>query len=109
MFIEIVSNRDKQTLEEIILRHVLPGTTVWTDSWRGYRNLANIGYVHRTVNHSQNFVDPISGVHTQRIESAWSHIKRLIKKKNGLPGELWDDHFFEALWKWQRKDDTRLT
>ncbi|PIO62135.1 hypothetical protein TELCIR_16321, partial [Teladorsagia circumcincta] len=63
-----------------MLRNVLPGTTIRTDSWRGYGNLANIGFVHETVNHAHNFVDPTTGVHTQRIESAWAHIKRAVKK-----------------------------
>jgi hypothetical protein len=47
-----------------ILANVLPGTTLHTDEWRCYVNAAtwvappNAPYVHETVNHSINFVDP---------------------------------------------------
>ncbi|KAK6047761.1 hypothetical protein COOONC_14735 [Cooperia oncophora] len=105
MFLEIVSSRDSSTLDGIMLRNVLPGTTIWTDSWRGYGNLGNIGFIHSTVNHALNFVI-LYGVHTQSIESVWSHIKRAVKKKNGLSGKLWDKHFIEAVWKWQRAKES---
>lgn len=108
IFVEITSSRDSTTLENIITKHVLPGTIIYTDSWRGYSNLSNLGYIHKTVNHSEHFVDPTSGVHTQRIENTWSNIKRLIKRRNGLKGALWDDNFLEAVWKYKHNNDDRL-
>ncbi|VDO25063.1 unnamed protein product [Heligmosomoides polygyrus] len=88
IFVEITSRRDSATLDDIVTRHDLPGTIIHTDSWRGYGNLNNLGYIHRTVNHNQNFVDPNTGVHTQAIESAWSHIKRAIKKEERIQGSF---------------------
>ena len=45
-------------------------------------------FAHHTVNHSTNFVDPITGAHTQGVEHAWGQLKRFFN----LCGEL-DDHF----------------
>jgi len=33
---------------------------------------------HKTVDHSKNFKDPITGAHTNNIESLWSKIKPKI-------------------------------
>lgn len=57
----VVANRSMPVLDRIVRLHVLPGTTIRSDLWRGYNNLGNIGYDHQTVNHSQNFVDPNTG------------------------------------------------
>ncbi|ULU11537.1 hypothetical protein L3Y34_015162 [Caenorhabditis briggsae] len=108
VFIEIVDKRDQATCERIIQQYVAPGTTVITDCWRGYNGLAALGYDHKTVNHSQNFVDPATGLHTQRVESLWSHLKRRIKPKCGLKGDLWDDHWFEALWHFKHHEEAKL-
>nr|CDJ83238.1 Hypothetical protein CBG03497 [Haemonchus contortus] len=107
-FIEIVDKRDAATLERIIQQHVAPGGTVRTDMWSGYNNLSNLGYIHETVNHSANFVDPATGVHTQRIEGLWSILKDKFRRRHGLRGDLWDDHFFEVLWKWQYDSESLL-
>ncbi|XGW15266.1 hypothetical protein V3C99_001056 [Haemonchus contortus] len=74
----------------------------------GYNNLSNLGYQHETVNHCENFVDPTTGAHTQRIENFWGHLKAKIRSRHGLKGDLWDDHFFEVLWKWQFNSEDLL-
>ena len=54
--------------------------------WRAYNRVGNIpGLTHRTVNHSLFFVDPVTGVHTQNIESYWNHCKEKLKR-SGSPG-----------------------
>ena len=34
-------------------------------------------YIHGTVNHFQNFMDPVTGVHMNLIEGTWTHAKKL--------------------------------
>lgn len=76
--------RDARTLLPIIQRHVQPGSLVYTDEWAAYRRIQRaLGFNHQTVNHSVNFVDPVTGVHIQHAESNWSAAKDKFKKMKG--------------------------
>ncbi|GBL77793.1 hypothetical protein AVEN_241515-1 [Araneus ventricosus] len=74
-FFCVVEDRTAETLIEITKKYVAPGTTVLSDCWKSYRSLSEEGYVRYSVNHSVNFKDPITGVHTNGIEGTWSEIK----------------------------------
>ena len=54
-------------MDRIIRLNVELVNTIFTDFWSGYNNLNPLGYYYFTVNHTLNFVDPISGVNTQKI------------------------------------------
>lgn len=75
-----VKERSSKILIPIILCHVAPGTTIYSDCWRVYNKLKNYNYTHQVVNHSENFVDPYTGVHTQNIERIWRDIRSGIPK-----------------------------
>ncbi|KAH8036231.1 hypothetical protein HPB51_020902 [Rhipicephalus microplus] len=72
-----VDKRDAATLGSLIAKHILPGTTVYSDEWAAYQciprlvdaNGTPLNLDWRTVNHSVNFVGPTTGANTQRIES----------------------------------------
>ncbi|PIO61508.1 hypothetical protein TELCIR_16968, partial [Teladorsagia circumcincta] len=96
VFVEIVDRRDAATMRSIIQRHI-SGGTIRTDMWSGYNNLFTFGYIHNTANHGVNFVDPMTGVHTQRVEGLWSTLKERIRRRHGTNRDLWDDHFFDIL------------
>ena len=76
VFIVSVPDRKKETLLKIIKTWVHPGSIIITDCWNGYLDLQLHGYRHFVVNHSENFVDPTSLAHTQRIESLWRWVRR---------------------------------
>ncbi len=77
---EIVKKRDANTLLPIIQRIVRPGSFIYSDEWRAYRNIQTLlGLQHKTVNYSLHFVDPVTGVHTQAIKAYWSSKKSVIK------------------------------
>ncbi|KCZ74712.1 hypothetical protein H311_04320, partial [Anncaliia algerae PRA109] len=76
-----VLKRDKETLENIIKEYVYEGTTIVTDCWGGYINLESLGYYHFQVNHTINFIDPLTGANTQAIENRWSVIKRKFRAR----------------------------
>ena len=60
-FMILVPNRAEVTLLPVIQRNVAAGTRVRSDEWAAYRNLNANGYVHETVNHTQHFVNPVTG------------------------------------------------
>ena len=47
MFLDICPNnkRDRATLEKMIMRRVLQGTTILTDKWGGYIGLEGLGNI----------------------------------------------------------------
>jgi len=79
-FIVPVSNRSTETLLPIIKQFVAPGSIIYTDKWRAYDILSNENYRHFSVNHSSNFVDPQTGVHTQNIERLWREMRSNIPR-----------------------------
>ena len=75
-----------------ILLFFLLGTEIWRDEWKAYKCLSNEGFLHRTVNHSRNFKDPVSGVHTNLIESFWTQCKRKLKSMSGTWASFCSSH-----------------
>ena len=65
------------TLRGLIKEHVLPKSTVFTDTFRSYNGLDARGYTHERINHSEG-VYVVGEVHTNTIEGFWSLIKRGI-------------------------------
>lgn len=103
LFLEVVDRRDADTLLGVIQRNVLPGTDIYTDEWAAYRNLSANDYQHASVNHSYNFVNPATGVHTQNVESMWKHAKDKLKCGNGTSSGLFDSYLVEYMW-WKKYD-----
>jgi hypothetical protein len=106
LFVEVVPDRTAQTLSEVIQRRIHPESIILPDCWRGYTQLSNMGFTHMTVNHSKNFLDPITQTHTNGIEATWSAIKRAIairnRNKDSVEGKvltfIWIRQNRENLW-----------
>lgn len=101
--IEIVEKRDRNTCEDFITRNVKPGSIIYTDSFKSYHNLQNLGYNHKMVNHSKNYVDKTDkSIHTQNVENMWGLIKRKIKPQYRGKKYL-IKHFNEFKWRNKNK------
>jgi hypothetical protein len=90
------NRRDADTLLPLIQKHVPPGTTIYSDCWKAYGSLEELGYKHFTVNHSENYKDLETGVHTNNIESNWRPLKRALQ---GTQKSTLADHLCEYLWR----------
>ena len=95
-----VAKRDADTLLPIIQKHVNVGTEIHSDEWPAYNKLASLGYVHRTVNHSENFINPQNGANTQRIEAMWGHLKtQFMRNHKKTNTALFESHLAEMWWR----------
>jgi ISXO2-like transposase domain len=102
-FIELVPRRDEPTLTPIIQRNIVAGTTIWSDMWAAYNNLPAAGYPHQTVNHTLRYVDPVTGCHTNDIESRWNACKSTLKAKWGVPRSSLPSYVDEYMWRRRRE------
>ena len=106
--LRMVPNRTRTTLLPIIQAHTRPGTIIHSDDYATYRNavgqLPNVA-MHQVVNHSLNFVDPITGVHTQHVESYWNRVKRKFKQMMGVDRDQMPSYLDEFMWQ-ERYGDT---
>jgi transposase-like protein len=88
--LEVCENANKVTCNELIERHVEPGSTVNTDEWGGYNNLSKKGYDHKTVCHSAGEYardedgDGINEVHVNTMEGIWSLLRQYIRTFRGV-------------------------
>ena len=99
----MVKSEVKNKQEPPFSQNVAPGSVIMSDEWKAYKNISRwpgFNYIHRTVNHSENFVNPIDGTDTQRIESNWGWVKtKLIKSMRGTKENLLPSHLAEYWWK----------
>ena len=97
-YMEVVEKRDANTLLPIIKKVVRPGTIIHSDEWRSYCRIQELGFEHRTVNHSVSFINPTNGVHTQTIESNWNRKKSFIKSMRGCRRDLLTSYLNQFMW-----------
>ena len=98
MFALPIINRTSANMRFWIDKLVKPGSTMHTDDARFYDFLNAAGYRHDVVNHSQNYVDPITGVHTQNIESLWNLLRKSLPK-NGTSFDLILSYLYEFMFR----------
>lgn len=104
VFTEIVPNCKKKTLQALILGKISKDTVIYTDKWRGYDGLVDVGYDrHFRVNHSKHEFSKGNGIHINGIESFWSFTKRRLNKFNGVKKNF-GLHLKECEWRWKKNE-----
>ena len=100
-YMQMVDTRDAATLLPIIQAHTAPGTIIHSDEWAAYARIArDIPHLqHQTVNHSVEFVNSATGVHTQNIESYWNRVKKRFKTMKGVHSHQLPSYLDEFMWR----------
>ena len=108
-FINVVARRNT-TLLPIIQNHVVSGTIIHSDQGSVYNRVSSLPAVasHGTVNHSIEFVNSTTGVHTQNIESSWNWVKTKLKRMKGCHATELTSYLDEFMWRERHGQSTRL-
>jgi len=102
---------DKKAAEEIIQRHVEPGSIINTDGSTLYKDLRKLKYTHHEVNHSIGIyvidlnLPTIGQAHTNTIESRWKAVKTTYRLLNGYRKRHAQSYLDEADFRW---NETRV-
>jgi transposase-like protein len=105
VFLESVPDRSADTLLSVISRRVARDSIIHTDMWKSYEKIEEkLGIEHFTVNHSENFKDPETGVHTNAIEGTWNGLKLRIPARNRNKKDV-DAHLSEFIWRRENENN----
>lgn len=98
----LVPNRSAITIHKLIRNNVADGSTIYTDSWRGYTHLSKF-YNHEVVDHSKReFVR--GDAHTNNIESLWGQFKRNLRRSHIKISDKYVQFYLnEACWRHNSK------
>ena len=102
-FMIAVEKRDEATLLPIIKKWIDPGTTIISDCWKAYFNLEKHGYIHKTVNHSKEFVND-AGDHTNKIEGHWRQAKAKLPTF-GIRKIYFSSYLAEFMWRYMHRGE----
>ncbi len=108
VYTEIIPDCKKATLQAVIKGKVALDSVIYSDGWRGYNGLVDVGYSkHFRVYHGANEFARDGHNHINGIESFWSFTKRRLAKFNGVKVNF-ELHLKECEWRW-KKDAATLS
>lgn len=103
---KVVGERTKIAMKGLILENVLPGSTVNTDEFGGYKDIGHSGYRHVRVNHNLNEYASKDGAGVNGIENYWSQLKRSI---TGTHVHVSGKHLWKYLGEFEYRYNMRKT
>ncbi len=100
---ELVEGVEAKDLHPRIEKQVEKGTTICSDTWRGYTGIASKGYVHRLVNHSKNEYSDKKGNHINGLEGFWGYLKRKLASRGGIRRKKLHLFLGEYVWRYNHR------
>jgi len=101
---EVVSGVEANDLQPRIEKQVKKGSTVCSDSWRGYTGIAAKGYVHRLVKHEKYEYSDGKGNHINGLEGFWGYLKRKLAAKGGIRRKKLPIFLGEYIWRYNHRN-----
>ena len=99
---ELIDSVEAKQLQPRILKQVKKGSTVFSDTWRGYTGIAAKGYVHRLVKHSKDSY-VTNGNHINGLEGFWGYLKRKLAAKGGIRPSRLHLYLGEYVWRYNHR------
>jgi len=106
VYTEIVPDCSKSTLQAIIRGRIALDSIIYSDGWRGYNGLVDVGYgKHLRVNHGQD--EFVRGrTHINGIEGFWGFAKSRLNRFRGMNQHTFYLHLKECEFRFNhRKQD----
>lgn len=100
---EFVDDVHADTLQPLIRKQVKRGSTVCSDTWKGYTGIATQGYVHRLVKHGEGEYSDGKGTHINGLEGFWGYLKRKLAAKGGVRRERLGLYLGEYVWRYNNR------
>ena len=100
-FLVSVQQQNADTLLPIIEQYILPNTKIHSDLWRAYGGIQALpaDYNQLKVNHSINFVDPVTDACTNHVENMWKNAKMSHKARCRTHRTLLPTYLKEFMWR----------
>jgi|TARA_B100001971_G_C18061064_1_gene467981 transposase-like protein len=96
VYTEIVSNCSRAALQKVIRGKVSLTSVIYSDGWRGYNGLVDVGYAkHLRVDHNNDCFSN-GKCHINGIEGFWGYAKSRLFKFRGLTPKLFYLHLKEC-------------
>lgn len=100
---KVIDRTEATDLQPLIEKQVRKGSTVCSDTWRGYTGIAAKGYVHRMVKHSDYEYSDMKGNHINGLEGFWGYLKRKMSAKGGIRREKLPIYVGEYVWRYNHR------
>ena len=94
--------------QSCITANIIPGTTIISNCWKAYNGTEELQvyqFHHFKVNHSENFVVPVSGAHTQGVKLMWYQAKRRNRRQFGTHHQMIDGYICELMWRQHHRNE----
>ena len=96
VYTEIVPNCSKATLQAVIRGRVELKSIIYSDGWRGYNGLVDVGYgKHLRVDHGKDEF-AIGRNHINGIEGFWGYAKTRLVRFRGMAPSTFNLHLKEC-------------